>query len=56
MILPFLMDKNLPFDAEERSEEALRRLLEESYRFLFTTAEATWSASANARVAISTLI
>ena len=37
MILPFLMDKNLPFDAEERSEEALRRLLEESYLFIYNS-------------------
>lgn len=36
-ILPFLMDKNLPFDAEERSEEALRRLLEESYLFIYNS-------------------
>lgn len=34
-MLPFLLDQDLPYDAQEREEAELRRLLEESYQFLY---------------------
>lgn len=36
-ILPFLIDKNLPYDAEERDEGALRALLSDSYQFIYNS-------------------
>lgn len=35
--LPFLMDQNLPYDAQERTEAELKRLLEESYQFIYNS-------------------